>query len=180
MPKKSSTSKSKDKAARKTSSGKAAKKKTTKKKITKKKTATKKAIKKKTSKKKTAKKKTVRTPAGPRITRKSPTAQQSMIVEPGPTPVGIPPVEEPALNQEAVGTVTHYYGHLEVAVVQVNKGSMNTGDTIHIQGHTTDFTQQIESMEYEHQHVDSASAGQSVGIKVKAPVREHDIVYRVR
>jgi hypothetical protein len=35
-------------------------------------------------------------------------------------------------------------------------------------------------MEFEHQHVEQAGAGQSVGIKVKDHVREHDIVYRVK
>jgi putative protease len=53
-------------------------------------------------------------------------------------------------------------------------------DRVHIKGHTTDITQTVDSMEYEHQHVDAASAGQSVGIKVKDHVREHDIVYLMK
>jgi translation elongation factor EF-1alpha len=76
--------------------------------------------------------------------------------------------------------VTHYYSHLGVAVIQVNKGEIKVGETIHIKGHTTDFTQQIDSMEYEHQHIDRAPAGRSVGLKVKDPAREHDIVYLVK
>ena len=100
-------------------------------------------------------------------------------MEPGPPPRPLPPLEEPASNEVAVGTVTHYYSHLSVAVVQINKGELKAGDTIRIKGNSTDIVQTVESMEYEHRHVDNASAGQSVGIKIKDHVREHDIVYRV-
>ncbi len=102
------------------------------------------------------------------------------MIEPGPPPRVVPPVEEPASNEEAVGTITHYYSHLGVAVVQINKGTLRTGDAIHIKGHTTEISQTVASMEFEHQHVEQASAGQSVGIKVSDHVREHDIVYVVK
>jgi len=157
-------------------------KKAVKKKVVKKKIAQKKAAKKKAVKKKTLKKKTVRKA----VPKNAKTASQGVIepkplmVEPGPPPMGIPPVEEPASNEEAIGTVTHYYSHLGVAVVQINKGILKSGDTVHFKGHTTNFTQQVESLEYEHQHIEQASAGQSVGIKVKDHTREHDIVYRVK
>ena len=82
-------------------------------------------------------------------------------------------------QEEAIGIVTHYYSHLGVAVVQVNKGSLSTGNTIHIVGHSTDITETVASMEYEHQHVDQANAGQNVGIKIAGSAREHDIVYLV-
>jgi putative protease len=92
----------------------------------------------------------------------------------------VPPVEEPASQETAVGVVTHYYSELGVAVIQVNTGALRAGDTIHVKGNTTDFTQQIASMEYEHQHVDKADPGQSVGIKAFDHAREHDIVYVVK
>ncbi len=158
------------KPARKAVKKKVIKKKTAIKKKAAKKTARKKLLKKKTAKKLTARKKTI---------KKSVMSKPSMI-EPGPPPRVIPPVEEPASNEEAIGTITHYYSHLGVAVAQVNKGTLRTGDSIHIKGHTTDITQAVDSMEFEHQHVEQAGAGQSVGIKVKDHVREHDIVYRVK
>lgn len=158
--------KSKKKAASRKPVKKTVKKKVAKKKITKKKTL-KKTVK-KTARKKAAKKsKSAGTPIK---------SKQTMI-EPGPPPRTIPPVEEPASNEEAIGTVTHYYSHLSVAVVQINKGTLRTGNTIHVKGHVTDFTQAVESMEYEHQHIDQAAAGQSVGLKVKDHAREHDIVF---
>lgn len=177
MPK--AKGKSKKTVSRKPARKKAAKKKTLKKKaVTKKKTAKKKTVKKKTAKKKTQKKAAKKT--APRTRRVTTIPEKSVIIEPGPPPINVPPVEEPAENEEAIGSVTHYYGHLGVAVVQINKGRLNAGDMIHLKGHTTDFTQQVESMEYEHQHVEQASAGQSVGIKVKDHAREHDIVYLVK
>lgn len=102
------------------------------------------------------------------------------MIEPGAPPSGIPPVEEPAANEVALGTVTHYYSHLSVAVIQINNGTLRTGDMIHVKGHSTDFTQKVESLEYEHQHVDQASTGQAVGLKVIDHVRQHDIVYLVK
>jgi hypothetical protein len=178
MPKKTKIkSKAKKSAFRKPVRKKTLKKKTLKKKIAKKKAAKKKTVKKKTIKKKVARKK-----AAKKAARKTKPALQtkSAMVEPGPPSGAVPPVEEPAVNEEALGTVTHYYSHLGVVVVQLNKGRLKTGDTIHLKGHSTDFTQKVESMEYEHQHVDQAGAGQSVGLKVVDHAREHDIVYLVK
>lgn len=165
--------KGKKKAAKK----KTAKKKAVKKKATRKKTAKKKAVaKKKTVKKKAAKKKIAKKKAAAKA---KPIRRQPVMVAPGPATMVVPPLEEPASNEDAVGTVTHYYSHLNVAVIQLNNGTLRSGDTIHIKGSTTDFTQPVESMEFEHQHIDQASAGQSFGVKVKDHAREHDIVYRV-
>ncbi len=165
------------KPARKAVKKKVIKKKTALKKKASRKTAKKKLLRKKAAKKLTARKKTVKKSVSART---RPAAAKPSMIEPGPPPRIVPPVEEPASNEEAVGTITHYYSHLSVAVAQINKGTLRTGDVIRIKGHTTDFTQNVDSMEYEHQHVEQASAGQSVGIKVSDHVREHDIVYRVK
>ena len=183
MPKKTrGKSKAKKTAPRKPVRKKALKKKALKNKITKKKAAKKKTPKKKASKKKVVKKKTARKKPAKKASHRTKPAlpPKSTMVEPGPPPGGIPPVEEPAANEEALGTVTHYYSHLSVAVIQLNKGTLKTGDMIHVKGHSTDFIQNVESMEYEHHHVDQAGAGQSVGLKVADHAREHDIVYLVK
>ncbi|HAW60600.1 MAG TPA: hypothetical protein DCW86_03940 [Actinobacteria bacterium] len=83
------------------------------------------------------------------------------------------------MPEEEVGRVTHYFTKLGVGVVEITKSILSVGDTIHIKGHTTDLTQKIESMEIEHEPVQSAKAGQSIGLKVKEHVREHDVVYKV-
>jgi hypothetical protein len=165
-------------------------KKTIKKKVAKKKTAVKKKAVKKTAKKKLAKKAVKKAASAKPAARKAaaparkpaaarPVEDKPFMVAPGPSPKGIPPVEEPAPSEEAIGTVTHYYSHLGVAVIQINKGALRVGDWIHVTGHTSDFSQTIDSLEYEHQRVEQASAGQSVGTKVIDHAREHDIVYRV-
>lgn len=83
------------------------------------------------------------------------------------------------MPEEEIGRVTHYFTKLGVGVVEITKGTLSVGDTIHIKGHTTDLTQEIESMQIEHETVQSAKAGQSIGLRVKEHVREHDVVYKV-
>jgi putative protease len=165
------------KPAKKTAAKKAVRKKSAVKKIVKKKPSVRKAVvKKKALVKKTVKKALKKTVA--KAERTVPSKQ--FTIEPGPPPPGIPPVEEPARHEEAIGTVTHYYSHLGVAIVQINNNKLKTGDRIHIQGHTTDFTQPVESMELEHQRVDQAATGQVVGLRVKDEARVHDIVYLIK
>ncbi|MEW6286229.1 MAG: hypothetical protein AB1509_08370 [Chloroflexota bacterium] len=77
-----------------------------------------------------------------------------------------------------IGRVTHFYSHLCVAVLQL-KEPLKLGDKIHIRGHTTDFVQRVNSIEIEHRPAVWVKPGDDAAIKVIAPVREHDIVYRV-
>jgi hypothetical protein len=77
-----------------------------------------------------------------------------------------------------VGKITHYYNHSNVAIIELDAGNLHVGDTIHIKGHTTDFEQVVESIEIEHQNIETAEAGQTVGVKVREVVREHDKVYK--
>jgi putative protease len=77
-----------------------------------------------------------------------------------------------------VGVVTHYFGHISVGAVQVTEGELAVGDTIHVKGHTADFTMTIESMQLEHENVEKAKKGDVVGIKVPERVHEHDKVYK--
>jgi putative protease len=83
------------------------------------------------------------------------------------------------LNEsEVIGKITHYFPKIGVAVIELT-GTLALGDTIHIKGATTDFTQEITSMQIEHKEVEEALSGQSIGLKVNEPCREHDIVYRL-
>jgi putative protease len=79
---------------------------------------------------------------------------------------------------EEVGKVTHYFTKLGVGIVELS-GSLSVGDKIRIKGATTDFEQNVESMQIEHENVEKAEAGQTIGLKVKEHVREHDKVYKV-
>jgi putative protease len=79
--------------------------------------------------------------------------------------------------EQAIGTVTHYFSHLSVAAVSLSK-AMAVGDRIHIVGHTTDHEQTVESMEVEHEKVESAGPGDDVALAVTDHVREHDQIFR--
>lgn len=84
--------------------------------------------------------------------------------------------EEPIQKEKQVGLVTHYYTHIMVAVVELSD-TLKAGDTIHIKGATTDFTQKVDSMQVDHKSLAKAERGQAIGLKVKEHVREHDVVY---
>jgi len=83
------------------------------------------------------------------------------------------------MAEEQVGVVTHFFGKIGVAAVRVTDGEIKVGDTIHIKGHSTDFTQTVASIQVEHGSATSARPGDEVGIKVAEIVREHDAVYKV-
>ncbi|HUU81867.1 MAG TPA: EF-Tu/IF-2/RF-3 family GTPase [Phycisphaerae bacterium] len=83
------------------------------------------------------------------------------------------------MAEQIVGTVTHYFGKAQVAGIKITEGELKVGDTIHVLGHTSDFTQTIESMQIDRAPVETAKVGDEIGIKVPEHVREHDKVYRV-
>ena len=93
-------------------------------------------------------------------------------------PVAPAAAPAPLAGEERVGTVTHYYGHLSVAVVRMESGSLRLGDMIHVVGRTSDFRQRVESMQVEHQPVSEVGAGREFGLKVTDHAREHDMVYK--
>ncbi len=81
--------------------------------------------------------------------------------------------------EKLIGTITHYFGKISVAVLKVIEDEVNVGDTIHIKGKHTDFSQTIDSMQVEHENFEKAKKGDEVGLKVDGPVHEHDEVYKV-
>lgn len=83
------------------------------------------------------------------------------------------------MEKERIGHVIDYFAKIGVAAIDIDLGGIRIGDTLHFSGHTTDFSQEIESMQVDNEPVDSASAGDSVGIKVNERVRDGDEVYKV-
>jgi len=82
------------------------------------------------------------------------------------------------LMETKIGEITHYYTNISVGVVELSD-SLEVGDTIHIQGASTDFTQEVNSMQVDNDSIEKAEAGQAVGLKTKERVREGDSVYKV-
>lgn len=82
------------------------------------------------------------------------------------------------MGEHQIGVVTHYWNHLGVAGVHLDE-PVDVGDHIHVVGHTTDFEQDIGSLQVEHHDVRHANSGEDVGIRVADHVREHDAVYKL-
>jgi len=80
-------------------------------------------------------------------------------------------------NVVEVGHITHFFTKISVAVVELS-ATLAVGDTILIKGPTTDFEQVVGSMQIEHENIERAEAGQSIGLKTEQRVREEDIVYK--
>jgi len=79
-------------------------------------------------------------------------------------------------EEKPIGKVTHYYGGIGVVIIKFNR-EVKVGETIHFKGPHTDFSQKIDSMQYDHKDIESAKKGQEVGIKAEQKVRESDEVY---
>jgi len=77
-----------------------------------------------------------------------------------------------------IGKVVHYYTNLGVGIIELS-GTLKVGDKIKIKGATSDFEQKIASMQIEHDKVEEAKKGKSIGLKVKKHVRQNDVVYKV-
>ena len=76
------------------------------------------------------------------------------------------------MERKEIGRVSHYFGKPQVAAI-VLTDDLKIGDTISIQGHTTDFEMVVESIHIEDDSLTEAAAGDNVGIKVpaKTPLR---------
>lgn len=77
-----------------------------------------------------------------------------------------------------VGKVTHYFARISVAGVRLT-GRLQVGDRIHILGHTSDFEQDVTSMELDHQPIEAGEAGQEIGLLVVERARRGDTIYKV-
>lgn len=77
-----------------------------------------------------------------------------------------------------IGKISHFFTKIGVAIVELTD-TLSVGDTILIKGPTTSVEQKVDSMQIEHENVQRATRGQSVGLKVSERVREQDLVYKV-
>ena len=82
------------------------------------------------------------------------------------------------MPEELVGEVSHWFGNISVAGITLS-GDLSVGDRVHVVGHTSDFEQDVTSMQIQREDVSEAKAGDEVGIKVESRARPGDSVYRV-
>jgi putative protease len=129
-------------------------------KVSKRKTA--KPAKKKTAR--SAKKKTAK-PAKKKVVKKTGAKKQSRMVK-------------AALAALPTAEVTHYFPHVNAAVLKIKTGEIRIGDELLFKGHTTDFKQKVVSMQIDHQPVMIAKKGDDFGVEVKSRVRAGDLVFK--
>jgi len=83
-----------------------------------------------------------------------------------------------AEEKKLIGKVTHYFGKISVAGIELS-GKIKVGDTISIEGATSNFQEKIDSMQIDNDSVIEANTGDLIGIKVKEKARVGDDVYLV-
>jgi len=81
-------------------------------------------------------------------------------------------------QDKPIGTITHLYSHLQVGIIALT-APLKVGDTIKVKGHTTDFTQKVDSLQLNHQDIPQAKSGDDVGVKLDDKVRSGDTVFLV-
>lgn len=81
-------------------------------------------------------------------------------------------------DKKKIGQITRYFHKIGVAAIML-EDSLKVGDKISIEGSTTNFEQEISSMQVDRAEIQEGKAGQEIAIKVKDRVREKDEVYRI-
>ena len=79
------------------------------------------------------------------------------------------------MEEKLIGKITHYFDKISVAIIELS-GVLKVGDRVHIKGHSTDFEQDISSIQIEHEDMKKAKKGDAIGVKVDEKVREGDEV----
>ena len=77
-----------------------------------------------------------------------------------------------------VSEVNHFYNRIMVAVIDI-VDTLQVGDQVRFFGRSTDFRQEVKSMQIEHQAITEAGEGSEIAIKVEHRVRNHDKVYKL-
>jgi len=83
------------------------------------------------------------------------------------------------MAEKEIGKVSSYFKHVDVAAIKLS-GQLKVGDKIHLKGHTTDFEQEVDSMQIEKKKVAKAKKGDHIGIKVPEKVRPKDKVFLIK
>jgi len=81
-------------------------------------------------------------------------------------------------EKKLIGKVIHYFTKIGVGVIELSD-ELKVGGRISIEGMTTNLQQTVDSMQIEHENVQSAGPGQSIGMKVEQRVRQGDLVYKL-
>jgi len=82
------------------------------------------------------------------------------------------------MDEKQIGTVDHFFSNINVGMIKLTD-ALKVSDRIHIKGNTTNFTQEISSMQIDRVPAQEAKAGDLISIKVEQRVRKDDVVYKI-
>ena len=82
-------------------------------------------------------------------------------------------------SSKPVGKVIHIYDKIGVAIIDLSTGTLKIGDEIKFKHGEEEFKQKIESLQVEHESVDSVKKGDSFGVKVDKPTKVGTEVFLV-
>ena len=83
------------------------------------------------------------------------------------------------MKEQEIGYVSKYFVQISVAAIEITAWKLSVGDTIHIKGHTTDLKEEVKSIQIEHDAVESAKKGDSIGVQVSDKTRRKDKVFKL-
>jgi putative protease len=81
--------------------------------------------------------------------------------------------------EERIGSIIKFFDKTSIAAVKLDFGDLTLGDTIRVKGNTTDFTQKVEVLEFDHKQVEKALRGHFAGIKLIQPAKPFDLLFKV-
>ncbi len=84
-------------------------------------------------------------------------------------------------KEKIIGTVTHWYDKIGVAVVALKSG-LKVGDKVKVKHGETEFETEVESMQVEHENIKSSKKGEEVAVKLSEKVekaKEGSVLYEV-
>ena len=82
------------------------------------------------------------------------------------------------MEEKQVGTIDHFFGNISVSMIRLTD-ALKVGDKIRVKGSTSDFVQDVVSMQIDRVPAQEAKAGDLISIKVEQKVRKDDAVYKV-
>lgn len=82
------------------------------------------------------------------------------------------------MQEILIGKITNYYPKIGVGVVELKKDLL-IGDKIRIERPSGSFSQIVKSMQIDHQALDHAKEGTTIGLKLDEPAQKGCMVYKI-
>ena len=82
------------------------------------------------------------------------------------------------MPEKEIGQVIHFFGKAMVAVIKLSD-NLRVGDQVKLSYRDASFEQAVDSMEVNHQKIESARSGDEVALKVAGKAHENMKVYKI-